>query len=84
MIFVIAYLILDSIVKNECMKKFTLLFALLKAMGVSAKAQQISKWPVTPRVGVNISNVVRGKAPGIRCSVSPFGSRRSPGSCYNR
>lgn len=26
-IFVIAYLILDSIVKNECMKKFTLLFA---------------------------------------------------------
>lgn len=64
MIFVIAYLILDSIVKNECMKKFTLLFALLKAMGVSAKAQQFSKWPVTPRVGVNISNVVRGKAPG--------------------
>lgn len=64
MIFVIAYLILDSIVKNECMKKFALLFALLMAMGVSAKAQQFSKWPVTPRVGVNISNVVRGKAPG--------------------
>lgn len=27
------------------MKKFTLLFALLMAMGVSAKAQQFSKWP---------------------------------------
>lgn len=68
MIFVIAYLILDSIVKNECMKKFTSLFALLMAMGVSAKAQQFSKWPVTPRVGVNISNVVIGIGPGVGIS----------------
>lgn len=50
------------------MKKFTLLFALLMAMGVSAKAQQFCKWPVTPRVGVNISNVVIGIGPGVGIS----------------
>lgn len=50
------------------MKKLTLLFALLMAMGVSAKAQQFSKWPVTPRVGVNISNVVIGIGPGVGIS----------------
>lgn len=51
------------------MKKFTLLFALLMAMSVSAKAQQFSKWSVTPRVGLNISNVVGGKAPGTDSNV---------------
>lgn len=39
------------------------------AMSVSAKAQQFSKWSVTPRVGLNISNVVGGKAPGTDSNV---------------
>ena len=55
------------------MKKFTLLFALLMAMSVSAKTQQFSKWSVTPRLGMNISNVVGGKAPGTDSKVGITG-----------
>ena len=51
------------------MKKFTLLCALLIAKSVRTKAQQFSKWSVTPRVGLNISNVVGGKAPGTDSKV---------------
>lgn len=48
------------------MKKFGFIAAFVMVASVCAQAQEqkFSKWTVTPRVGMNVSNLVGGKAPG--------------------